>query len=407
MPETQIIKADLNLAKVRELLHSPGISNAIAKAAPKHLTVERMIQVALNMVRKTKNLREADPFSVVASIVEASQLGLECDNVLGHAYLVAFNNRKLGKKMCQLIVGYRGFQQLAYNTGTVNSVTAELVRKADEFQLMLGTNRQLHHVPKLDAPGRLDEKNWIGAYATIQFKDGGYDFEYMTAEEINATRARSRAADDGPWVTDTGEMWKKTCVRKLAKRMPKSAENRMLIRAAIADEYREAGMHVSHADHADLTTGGVAQIVDELILESGDSIDISSGDAELAQEVERKEPQRKSETGAKADDKKDAKTTVSQGQQRNSRPGNQGSAPGPAGNKGSAAQKPAKTPATTRINPGQVSAIRGIANERKIPDEAIVEMLRKFNAEQTSDLLSTDFGAFWQELFAWGVKAKK
>jgi recombination protein RecT len=48
----------------------------------------------------------------------------------------------------------------------------------------------------------------------------------MTMEEIEAVRKRSRAGENGPWVTDAGEMRKKTVIRRHSKKLPLSAEFR-------------------------------------------------------------------------------------------------------------------------------------------------------------------------------------
>jgi recombinational DNA repair protein RecT len=49
----------------------------------------------------------------------------------------------------------------------------------------------------------------------------------MTADEVNGVATRSRSKDRngnlvGPWATDTGEMWRKTALRRLSKRLPRS-----------------------------------------------------------------------------------------------------------------------------------------------------------------------------------------
>jgi recombination protein RecT len=46
----------------------------------------------------------------------------------------------------------------------------------------------------------------------------------MTQREIQDVRSRSKAAQNGPWVTDFGEMARKTVVRRAAKYWPLSPE---------------------------------------------------------------------------------------------------------------------------------------------------------------------------------------
>jgi len=89
----------------------------------------------------------------------------------------------------------------------------------------------------------------------VRLKDGGYDFEWMWRREIDAIRRSSKAAGDGPWVTHYEEMAKKTVIRRLAKRLPLSIEFQ---RAAVADEYAEAGVFTE--DVVDMTTGEVVDV---------------------------------------------------------------------------------------------------------------------------------------------------
>src|SRR5690606_34648632 len=57
-----------------------------------------------------------------------------------------------------------------------------------------------------------------------KFKDGGHFIHYMPIHEIEEHRKRSKAANNGPWVTDYTEMCKKTVVRSGWKWLPISIE---------------------------------------------------------------------------------------------------------------------------------------------------------------------------------------
>jgi len=55
-------------------------------------------------------------------------------------------------------------------------------------------------------------------------RGGGRQLVAMPRADIDKHRARSRAANDGPWVTDYDAMALKTVVRVLAKYLPKQSE---------------------------------------------------------------------------------------------------------------------------------------------------------------------------------------
>lgn len=206
----------------------------IAMALPKHCTPERMLRVAMTAIQRVPQLLECDPRTLVARVVEASQLGLEPDGVLGHAYLVPFRNGKTGKQDCQLIPGYKGLVELARRSGQVSTIYAKVVHAKDRYKISYGLDPQLTHTPAdEDDPGEI-----IAAYAVCRLRDGGVQFEWLWKREIDAVRKRSKASGSGPWVTDYDEMAKKTVLRRLCKLLPVSVE---LQRLAAADENFDAG----------------------------------------------------------------------------------------------------------------------------------------------------------------------
>jgi hypothetical protein len=82
--------------------------------------------------------------------------------------------------------------------------------------------------------------------------DGNKTFTFMTDEEIEAIRSRSRAKDSGPWVTDPGEMYRKSVTRRHCKYLPVSVEDLTLIDAA-----RQADFDVDPTESQVETRGGV------------------------------------------------------------------------------------------------------------------------------------------------------
>lgn len=207
----------------------------IKAALPKHMTPERMVRIAYSAIARSPSLLKCDAASIVRSVIEASELGLEPSGVLGHAYLVPFRNNKTGREEAQLHVGYRGFIELAHRSGRVRSICAEVVYQGDEFEFVRGTEEKLRHVPCLNRP---DDATPICAYACVHYTDGGVDFEVLGLDKIAKAQKASRGSNSSssPWVQYWEEMARKTAIRRLAKRLPLSPE---LMTAAVADEVRE------------------------------------------------------------------------------------------------------------------------------------------------------------------------
>ncbi|MHC4511458.1 MAG: recombinase RecT, partial [Planctomycetota bacterium] len=229
----QIQTAKQKVANVRALLTGDAVRNQIAMVAPRHLTPDRIIRIAMTSIQRTPKLLDCTPESLLGSLLTCTQLGLEPDGAAGRAYLVPY------KTTCTLIVGYRGLMELARRSGDIKSLEARIVHENDKFEFEYGSAAGVRHVPKLADRGKP-----IAAYAVAVLKDGGIQYEVMSADEINAIRDRSKAANDGPWKTDWSEMARKTVMRRLCKYLPSSPE---LSQAVTLGDEAEAGIPQSVA----------------------------------------------------------------------------------------------------------------------------------------------------------------
>lgn len=207
----------------------------IAMALPKHLSADRIIRVAMTSIQRTPTLLECDPISLIGAVIQSSQLGLEPDGILGHAYLVPFRNTKKNCMEVQFIPGYKGLIDLARRSGQVNRISAHVVYENEQFVMEFGTKEALEHKPM---PPSLRGKR-KGVYAVAVLNDGSAHFEWLWDEEIEAVKRQSKAANFGPWKTHEDEMVRKTAIRRLVKYLPLSVE---LAKAAAVDELADAGV---------------------------------------------------------------------------------------------------------------------------------------------------------------------
>ena len=215
---------------------------ALAAVLPKHMTADRVCRIVLSAASRTPKLLECTPESVYLACHSAAQLGLEPGGPLGHAYLVPFFNNKNQKMECQYIPGYKGLIDLARRSGHISTIYAYSVHRDDKLEFELGLEPKLKHVPSLTiAPTR---ENMTHVYACAHLTDGGRQFVVMTTPEVESIRARSKARDSGPWMTDYLEMAKKTAVKRLVKMLPMSIE----LADAIAHEDK-----VEYGDLKDVT----------------------------------------------------------------------------------------------------------------------------------------------------------
>ena len=220
MAEVKNLPAKSKANTLRAFFNQPAVKQQLQMALPKHLTVDRLLRVAMTSIQRNPKLLECTQESLLACVMTCAQLGLEPDQFLGQAYLVPFKNTRKNAMECQLIPGYRGYIALARRSGEVQTVSSQVVYEKDHFDFVYGIEDKLEHRPNLNG----DRGKPIGAYAIFKYKDGGYSFDFMPEAEIMKIRERSKSKDDGPWVTDTDEMRKKTVIKRHAKLAPMSIE---------------------------------------------------------------------------------------------------------------------------------------------------------------------------------------
>ena len=221
----------------------------IAQVAPKHLTADRMVRLAMLAVSKQPKLAECSPLSILKSMMVASELGLEPGGALGHGYLVPYrvNQAKRGEPArwvneCQFIAGYRGLAKLARNSGEIEIVEAHPVYPGDKFVVRRGTVTDLIHEPDYQSGG--DRTSGATCYyAMARYKSGAVQFEVMTRGQIEAImRSTQSKGDYGPWLDHFDEQARKTCIRRLAKSLPlESEKHKDLLRALEVADARDEG----------------------------------------------------------------------------------------------------------------------------------------------------------------------
>lgn len=215
--------ATTNDGSVRGLFEQMGPE--MQRALPKHMSVDRMIRVALTVVNQSEGLQRCDPRSLLGALMTCTQVGLE-PGPQGHVYLVPY-----GKKVT-FIMGYQGMIELARRSGLLVSIAAHTVYKNEvdqgRFRVSYGTENTLHHDPIVFE----DRGPAVGYYAAAKIKSPAGNttedvFVVLTAAEVDAFRARSATQKDrpsGPWSTDYEAMAWKTCIRRLARWLPQSPE---------------------------------------------------------------------------------------------------------------------------------------------------------------------------------------
>lgn len=213
---------------LRALISGDAMRKQFALALPKVLPVDRFVRVLATTLARDPKLLECDRQTVLAGAMTAAQLGLEIDPTLGRAYLLPYRDSKKGM-IAQLIIGYKGYVDLAYRSGQLAGIQAEAVFEADHFVYELGLKPKLEHVPA-DAEDRGRLKY---AYAVATLANGGQVWRVLNRSQVMKHKKSSKAASSeySPWNTHEEEMWRKTAIRALSALLPLSPELRDAVAA--------------------------------------------------------------------------------------------------------------------------------------------------------------------------------
>ncbi len=234
------------------------------RAAPKGFDPQRLLAVAFNAIAYNSDLLMCTRESLIGGTFEAVKLGLTLGGPMQEAWLIPFSARKQingqweSVKEATLIIGYQGYRNLVdrarstldmhprsvHNGMTAGAIDAKTKRPAgfsagtpDEFDFWFGDEPRIVHRPRNPMPEWKEQLRAV--YVVARLRGGGKQMEVLEIEEVERHRNRSRAKDNGPWVTDYVPMALKTGIRKIAKYLPKASLE--LARAMALDEQADIG----------------------------------------------------------------------------------------------------------------------------------------------------------------------
>lgn len=192
-------------------------------ALPKQIDPDKFARVVMTAVQQNPALLEAPRPSLFNACMQAAQDGLLPDG--RQAALVTFKSKEDGT-LVQYMPMLAGILKKVRNSGELAMITAQIVCEKDKFRYWIDDKGEhVKHEPLLvgDAGGR------IGVYALAKTKDGHAYIEFMTVDQVLAVKAVSKAKS-GPWQGSfEDEMWRKTVIRRLAKRLPMSTDLEQVI----------------------------------------------------------------------------------------------------------------------------------------------------------------------------------
>ena len=206
---TEVKKQDTSLAafvntKVSHILNGPKR--------------DAFVTSVVSAVMTNPDLAKCARGSIVSSALQGAALDLSPSPVLGHFYMVPYNDRKNDRFIAQFQLGYKGYIQLAIRSGQYRRINVLEIREGE----LLGWNPFAEKISVVidEDYERREQKPVIGYYAMFELVNGFEKSVYWSREkmESHALRySRGYAAKKGYtfWEKDFDQMAFKTLLRHL------------------------------------------------------------------------------------------------------------------------------------------------------------------------------------------------
>ena len=210
------------MAEMTEKQWLSGVQSSIIKeltthkaALPAGFNQERFalntVTVISEMLKDKKKKLELGKItfeSMAVCLCKAAYLGLDYFN--GECYAIPYG----GELSFQ--TDYKGEIKMCkrFSRNPIKDIYAKVVREGDFFLEEVDggvQNVRFKPLPFSNNP-------MIGSFAIVVFRDGSMMYDTMSAEEIEKVRdTYSKKKDSQAWISSTGEMYKKTVLRRLCK----------------------------------------------------------------------------------------------------------------------------------------------------------------------------------------------
>lgn len=198
---------------------------------------KREVSFSIQLSQANPFLNQCTKESALKAVLNVAQTGLSLNPIKKEAYLVPrYNSRDRVYEVC-LDPSYIGLMKLVTDAGVVKSMNVQLIYQGDQVEIDLSDDSQpvKKHTPYFLCGN--EKGDIMGVYSIAVLDDGSKHVEIMGREDVLAIRARSESykayidpnkkVKSAVWVTDEGEMFRKTIVKRHCKYLPKSGGDKV------------------------------------------------------------------------------------------------------------------------------------------------------------------------------------
>lgn len=199
--------------------------NSFASVLPSHMTPEKFMRTLALAAQTNEDLLECNRTQLIVECQKAAKDGLLVDG--REAAIVTYKDRNKGIKVPSYQPMIAGILKLIRNSGKVDRIDAISVYSNDPFKY----NPSKDFLPDHNPDWFGDRGEFIGVYAYAVLSNGQSIVRIMNFDDIEKVRKVSKSGTD----YNTGEakgIWKQwyeekaqvACLKRLAKRLPSSAD---------------------------------------------------------------------------------------------------------------------------------------------------------------------------------------
>lgn len=188
-------------------------------AMPEGFNKDRFILNCITLIRdmlkdkkKRENMDGISADSIALCMIKGAFLGL--DFLSGECYAIPYN------KEMNFQTDYKGEIKICkkHSIQPIKDIFAKIVREGDLYDEGVEDGKQ----KLVFKPLPFNNGKIIGAFAIVTYTDGSMLYESMSAAEIEGVRQNySKAKDSDAWKKSSGEMYRKTVIRRLSKYIEK------------------------------------------------------------------------------------------------------------------------------------------------------------------------------------------
>ena len=182
--EKVTVPAKQSKPKFSVMIQSDAYKNLINNTLGDPKRAAGFITAITSAVATNPALTDCDPSTILSAGLLGETLQLSPSPQLGQYYLVPFNDRKLGRKVCTFQLGYKGYIQLAIRSGQYKKLNV-LPIKEGELIKYDPLNEEIE-VQLIEDDAAREAAPTTGYYAMFEYLNGFRKVLYWSKDKMEA-----------------------------------------------------------------------------------------------------------------------------------------------------------------------------------------------------------------------------